>query len=93
MGQLERKLFDKKCLQKMNISKKGDAGQEQPVKFTERQKNIVRAWAAHATIADAAQAMGISEHTFQTHLRRMRKKIDASRSFEVYTYLKKYQQI
>ncbi|WP_170110568.1 LuxR C-terminal-related transcriptional regulator [Flavilitoribacter nigricans] len=63
------------------------------MKFTERQRAIVKAWAKHPTIAQASEALGISEHTFQTHLRRMRSKVNVNRTFDLYRYMQQHQML
>lgn len=72
----------------MNIIKNENSAKPSGVQFTTRQKEIVRAWAKYPTIAQASAAMDISEHTFQTHLRRLRRKIQVNRTFDVYEYMK-----
>lgn len=72
----------------MKINNKPRSNKETPVKFTEWQKAIVRAWAQYPSIAQAAEQLNITENTFQTHLRRMRRKINATRTFDVYHYMK-----
>lgn len=57
--------------------------------FTDRQIQTIRAWAKYHSVSDAAHELGISVHTLQTHLKRMRKKVGVSRTFDVYQYLLK----
>jgi DNA-binding CsgD family transcriptional regulator len=71
----------------MKIEKKESLAKAPGLKFTERQQNIIQAWARYPTIAEAAEALSISEHTFQTHLRRMRRKIAVNRTFDLYRYM------
>lgn len=73
----------------MKIEKKPQSKKQSPVNFTSRQIRVIEAWAKYPTIAIASEELKISEHTFQTHLRRMRKKIKVTRTFDVYNYLKK----
>lgn len=75
----------------MKIENKQPSPNKKPIRFTDRQRNIMKAWAEHSTIATASRELNISEHTFQTHLRRMRKKIEVPRTFEVYEYMKNNQ--
>lgn len=75
----------------MKVRKKESLANTPPLKFTERQQNIVRAWAKYPTIAEAAKALDISEHTFQTHLRRMRRKVDVNRTFDLYQYMQTHE--
>lgn len=75
----------------MKIENNLQSDNTERVKFTTRQRTIVKAWAEHPTIAQASRHLNISEHTFQTHLRRMRRKINVGRTFDVYEYMKKHQ--
>lgn len=55
--------------------------------FTDRQKEVIRCWAREKSIPAAAKELAISEHTLNTHLKRMRRKLGVHRTFEVYLYL------
>lgn len=58
-----------------------------PKVFTARQLDIIRCWSNLPNEAAIAQALGLSEHTVHTHLRRMRQKLGVNRTFDVYKYL------
>jgi DNA-binding CsgD family transcriptional regulator len=55
--------------------------------FTEHQRAIIREWSRQPSIAAVAEALELSEHTVQTHLKRMRRKLGVNRTFDVYRYL------
>jgi DNA-binding CsgD family transcriptional regulator len=71
---------------KMSKPEQPGPGNKENVYFTKRQLAILRSWADSPTIASAAERLHISEHTVQTILKRMRKKLDVSRTFDVYKY-------
>lgn len=58
-----------------------------PVIFTEWQVNVIKSWSKYETISEAAEELGISEHTLNTHLKRMRKKLNVTKTFQVYKLL------
>lgn len=60
--------------------------QKTAVEFTGHQLSILRLWAEQDSIAAIARALELSEHTVQTHLKRMRRKLKVNRTFEVYKY-------
>lgn len=66
-----------------------NAGQEE--EFTTRQLLILQLWAEHSKIRNIADELGLSEHTVQTHLKRMRRKLGVHRTFDVYKYAKERQ--
>lgn len=57
------------------------------VKFTDRQIEIMRHWAGSKSASEASTNLGISEHTYQTHLKRMRAKLKVNRTFDVFRHL------
>lgn len=59
------------------------------IEFTQHQIAIIRTWAEQPSILSAAQKLNLSEHTVQTHLKRMRGKLAVNRTFDVYLYMKK----
>jgi DNA-binding CsgD family transcriptional regulator len=61
------------------------------IHFTQHQIKIIQIWAEQPSISQAAQKLNLSEHTVQTHLKRMRNKLGVSRSFDVYRYMKSRQ--
>ncbi len=58
-----------------------------PKIFTEKQIEVIRRWSELPNEAAVAVALGLSEHTVHTHLRRMRAKLGVRRTFEVYKHL------
>lgn len=56
------------------------------IHFTDRQITVLQNWAQYATIAEVATNLQISENTVQTQLKRMRKKLGVTRTFDVYKY-------
>lgn len=58
------------------------------VHFTAHQLAVIRAWSDYETAPEAAVALGLKENTFKTHLKRMRGKLQVSRTFDVYKHLK-----
>lgn len=58
-----------------------------PKIFTEKQLTVIRHWSEQPNEAAVAEALGLSEHTVHTHLRRMRAKLGVRRTFEVYKHL------
>lgn len=74
----------------MKIDKDVQSAKEKKIKFTAKQRRIVKAWAMYPTIAEASKEMEISENTFQTHLRRLRQKVKVNRTFDVYQYMKNH---
>lgn len=77
----------------MKIINNHQSGNNGEITFTAHQRKIIQAWAKYPTIAEASKKLKISEHTFQTHLRRLRRKINVTRTFDVYTYMQKHQQL
>lgn len=63
------------------------------VHFTEHQLLILQLWSEHARIKQVAEEMDLSEHTIQTHLKRMRRKLGVNRTFDVYKYVKEREMI
>lgn len=61
------------------------------IHFTPHQIKIIKTWAEQPSISHTAQKLNLSEHTVQTHLKRMRIKLEVSRTFDVYRYMKKHQ--
>ncbi len=55
--------------------------------FSARQIEIINQWADSKSAAEASLNLGISEHTYRTHLKRMRGKLKVSRTFDVYRHL------
>lgn len=66
--------------------------QTQPAsqQFTQHQITIMRIWAEQPGITHIAHKLNLSEHTVQTHLKRMRRKLGVSRTFDVYQYLQRH---
>lgn len=56
--------------------------------FTVHQLLILKTWADQPSIREVAVELNLSENTVQTHLRRMRKKVGVSRTFDVWQYVK-----
>lgn len=56
--------------------------------FTQRQLSVLQLWEENPQLEFIAEELGISKHTVHTHLRRMRNKIDARRTFEAWRYAK-----
>jgi len=58
------------------------------VNFTSKQLELLALWSETGSAKATAVALGVSRHTVYTQLKRMRKKIKAKRTFEVYKYAK-----
>lgn len=72
----------------MNTTQSSNNGyQSLGAQFTPFQIRIIELWAEQETISALAEKINRSEHTVQTHLKRMRKKINVSRTFDVYRYM------
>ncbi len=56
------------------------------IKFTERELVILGRWAEGHRIDQIAAECSISKHTVRMHLRKMRLKLNVSRTFDVYRY-------
>lgn len=59
-----------------------------PIQFTDHQLLIIQLWSEKARISQVAEELDLSEHTIQTHLKRMRRKLGVRRTFDVYRYVK-----
>lgn len=59
------------------------------VVFTDRQLEVIRAWASTKSSSEAANLLEITDYTFQTHLKRMRNKLGVHRTLDVYLYLQR----
>ena len=57
------------------------------VLFTDWQVAIIEHWAEAGTATEAARCLSISENTFQTHLKRLRRKVKVNRTVDVYRYM------
>jgi len=57
------------------------------VNFTDRQVEVIKCWIAYQSAAQAAKELDIKEDTFQTHLKRMRRKLEVHRTVDVYVYM------
>lgn len=55
--------------------------------FSDRQVEIIGEWSSAKSASEAASNLGISEHTYQTHLKRMRAKVGVHRTFGVFLHL------
>lgn len=55
--------------------------------FSDRQVEIISEWETAKSASEAADNLGISEHTYKTHLKRMRAKLSVNRTFEVFRHL------
>lgn len=56
------------------------------IPFTDRQLEILQLWSEQPKIKNIGEVLGISESTVQTQLKRMRNKLNVSRTFDVYKY-------
>ncbi|MEN0050612.1 MAG: LuxR C-terminal-related transcriptional regulator [Bacteroidota bacterium] len=54
-----------------------------PKPFSDRELEILKVWKDLDTTGKAANALGISERTLETHLRNMRRKLQVKRSMDV----------
>jgi len=59
------------------------------IEFSPRQIEVMKFWAETDSTAEAANHLGISEHTYVAHLKRLREKVGVSRTFHVFYYLQK----
>lgn len=57
------------------------------VTFSDRQIEVIKLWAETDSTAEAANKLGISEHTFLSHLKRLRKKVGVNRTFHVFYHM------
>ncbi|TXB69452.1 helix-turn-helix transcriptional regulator [Phaeodactylibacter luteus] len=56
------------------------------VYFTPHQLHILEVWSNNRTLEDTATACGLSVHTINTHLKRMRKRAGVNRTFDLWKY-------
>lgn len=75
------------------MKKNSEKKEECKIHFTEHQILIIQMWAQYPKIKHIAEELELSEHTVQTHLKRLRRKLGVSRTFEVYRYLKEQELI
>lgn len=73
----------------MSAKQNKQSESEQEALFTSHQREIIREWSRQPSIVAVAEALGLSEHTVQTHLKRMRRKLGVNRTFDVYLHLNK----
>lgn len=73
------------------MEKKESPPSSETIHFTQHQIEIIKIWAEQPSISQTAHKLNLSEHTVQTHLKRMRNKLQVSRSFDVYLYMKSQQ--
>ena len=59
------------------------------IEFSPRQIEVMKLWAETDSTAQAADLLGISEHTYKAHLKRLREKVGVIRTFHVFYYLLK----
>jgi len=57
------------------------------INFTDHQVLIIQLWSECPRIKEIANILELSEQTVQTHLKRMRAKLNVKRTFEVYKYM------
>lgn len=69
-----------------NETTKNDDSQKAPP-FSDRQIEIITQWADAKSASEASLNLGIAEHTYRTHLKRMRAKLKVNRTFDVYRHL------
>lgn len=58
------------------------------ITFTQQQIKIMQLWGELPNETAIASSLGLSKHTIHTHLRRMRKKLDVQRTFDIWKHLK-----
>lgn len=56
------------------------------INFTDRQVEILKTWSSESSIEKTADTLGVSRHTIETQLKRMRKKVGVNRTVDVYIY-------
>lgn len=59
---------------------------KEATKFTDHQLQVLKAWSEATTVHQVANKFGITHHTVDTLLKRMRKKIGVHRTVDVYIY-------
>lgn len=69
------------------MERKEHTPSSETIAFTQHQVKIIRTWAEQPSILHAAQKLNLSEHTVQTHLKRMRSKLEVNRTFDVFLYM------
>lgn len=57
------------------------------ISYSERQIEVIKLWAETDSSTEAAKKLGISEHTYLSHLKRLRKKIGVNRTFHVFYHM------
>lgn len=65
--------------------------EDKEIRFTKRQLTILKLWAKCNTIAEVAMNLQISVNTVQTQLKRMRKKLGVTRTFDLYKYAQEHE--
>lgn len=63
-----------------------DDGRKEVV-FTDRQIEIMEAWSANDSLNLISEKLGITENTVQTHLKRLRARLNVHRTVDVYLYM------
>lgn len=61
--------------------------QKEEMFFTDRQIEIIEGWSKTSSIGVLSEELGIQESTVQTHLRRLRERINVQRTVDVYLYM------
>lgn len=59
----------------------------QEIQFTDRELEVLKAWSELPSVAMASERLEISERTFSTHLRNMRRKLNVHRTVDVMLYV------
>ena len=80
-------LFDKSL--PFPMERKIQSPSSETIHFTQHQITIIKTWAEQPSISHTAHKLNLSEHTVQTHLKRMRHKLNVSRTFDVFRYMQK----
>ena len=77
-----------------NMKKKiGIVTKQRQVIFTQKQLEVIELWSEKGSVSEVANTLGISKHTVYTKLKRMRKKLNVNRTFDVYKYAKEQELI
>ena len=65
--------------------------EDKKIQFTDKQLTILKLWAQCDTIAEVAVKLQLSVNTVQTQLKRMRKKLGVTRTFDLYKYAQEHE--
>lgn len=79
---------DTKITKKEALDYFADLLSDEPIRFTEREMDVIRIWSETDSAKLAAERLNITVRTVETHLKNARKKLEVRRTLDVVMYAK-----